>query len=81
LGFAEIVVCDVALETPSVVVPVEADNPLPPEYVPKITSVPSGAAEELHEPLPLNNVAVHSDVDPVENVTDPLGVPPVTVAE
>jgi hypothetical protein len=69
------------LATVSVVVPVEADNPAPPEYVPKMRSVPSGAAEELHEPLPLNNVAVHSGVDPVEKVTDPLGVPPVTVAE
>jgi hypothetical protein len=35
----------------------------------------------LQEPLPLDNVAVHSDVDPVENVTEPLGVPPVTDAE
>jgi hypothetical protein len=74
-------VCVGALVTVSVVVPVEADNPAPPEYVPKIRSVPSGAAVALHEPLPLDNVAVHSDVDPVENVTDPLGVPPVTVAE
>jgi hypothetical protein len=44
-------------------------------------SVPSGAAAELHEPLPLDNVAVQSTVDPVENVTDPVGVPPLTVAE
>jgi hypothetical protein len=44
-------------------------------------SVPRGAAVELHEPLPLDNVAVQSGVDPVENVTDPIGLPPVTVAE
>jgi hypothetical protein len=39
-------------------------------------SVPTGvAAEELHEPLPLDiNVAVHSDVDPVVKVTVPVGV-------
>jgi hypothetical protein len=43
-------------------------------------SVPTGAAEELQEPLPLDSVAVQSGVDPVENVTDPLGVGnPVTV--
>lgn len=74
-------VCVGALVTVSVVVPVEADNPAPPEYVPKMRSVPRGAAEELHEPLPLDKVAVHSGVDPVENVTEPVGVPPVTVAE
>ena len=44
-------------------------------------SVPIGAAEEVHEPPPLINVAAHSGVVPVENVTDPLGLPPLTVAE
>jgi hypothetical protein len=68
------------LLTTSVVVPVEGD-PLPPEYVPKTRSLPSGAVVELHEPLPLESVAVHRDVDPVENVTDPLPLPPVTDAE
>jgi hypothetical protein len=44
-----------------------------------IVSVPTGAAEILHEPLPPDNVAVQSGVDPVENVTDPLGAgKPVT---
>jgi hypothetical protein len=55
-----------------------------PEYVPEIVSVPTGAAEELHEPVPFVNVAAQSGVDPAENVTEPLGVPPevdVTVAE
>jgi hypothetical protein len=56
------------------VVPVEPENTLLPEYAPEIVSVPIGAAEELQEPLPLDNVAVQSVVDPVENVTDPLGV-------
>jgi hypothetical protein len=37
-------------------------------------SVPTGvAAEEGHEPLPLVNVATHSDVDPVVRATVPLG--------
>jgi hypothetical protein len=45
-------------------------------------SVPIGAVEELHEPLPLDNVAVQSAVDPVENVTDPVGVGmPVTFVD
>ena len=60
--------------TTRLVVPVDPANTLSPEYVPEIVSVPTGAAEELQEPLPLDNVAVHSGVDPVENVTDPLGV-------
>jgi hypothetical protein len=51
-----------------------------------MVSVPTGAAEELHEPLPLDKVAVQSDVAPVVNVTDPVGVGKpetvvVTVAE
>jgi hypothetical protein len=69
-----------ALVTVSVVVPVEAVDPGP-KYVPKMRSEPRGAAAELHEALPLDNVAVHSDVEPVENLTDTPGVPPVTVAE
>jgi hypothetical protein len=47
-------------------------------------SVPIGAAEELHEPLPFDKVAVQSGVDPAEKVTEPLGVPlavDVTFAE
>lgn len=65
--------------TSSVVDPVEAAVPLP-EYVPNTRSLPSGAADELQDPLPLDNVAVHSGVDPVENVTEPLEAP-VTEAE
>jgi hypothetical protein len=62
-------------------VPVEADNPRAPEYVAKTVSVPAGAADDVQEPAPLDSVAVHSDVEPVENVTDPVGVgnPPVVV--
>jgi hypothetical protein len=68
------------LLTTRLVVPVEPENTLLPEYTPEIVSVPTGAAEELQEPLPLDNVAVQSGVDPVENVTDPVGVGnPVTV--
>jgi hypothetical protein len=70
--------------TASAVVPLEPENTVSPEYVPEIVSVPIGAAEEVHEPLPLDNVAVQSGVDPAENVTEPLGVPvtvDVTVAE
>ncbi len=49
-------------------------------------SVPTGAAEEGHEPPPFDNGAVQSGVDPAENVTDPVGVGSpvpvvVTVAE
>jgi hypothetical protein len=72
------------LLTTRLVVPVEPENTLLPEYAPEIVSVPTGAAEELQEPLPLDNVAVQSGVDPVENVTDPVGVPvavDVTFAE
>jgi hypothetical protein len=69
------------LVTVSDVVPVEADDPAPPEYVPKMRSVPSGAVAALQEAVPIDTVAIHSGVDPVENVTDPVGVPPVTVAE
>jgi hypothetical protein len=49
-----------------------------------MVSLPTAAAAELHEPLPFDNVAVQSGVDPAENVTEPLGVPvavDVTVAE
>lgn len=41
-------------------------------------SVPTGAAEELHDPLPLDRIAVQSGVNPVEKVTDPLEGNPVT---
>jgi hypothetical protein len=37
-------------------------------------SFPAGAAEELQEALPPERVAVHSDVVPVLNVTEPVGV-------
>jgi hypothetical protein len=80
LGLAPTEVCDVALLTSSVVVPLEPENTMSPEYVPVIVSLPAGAAEELQEPLPPDNVAVQSGVDPAENVTDPVGVGcPVTV--
>jgi hypothetical protein len=86
-GLAPIVVCDDALLTTSGgPVPVEPANTLSPEYTPVIGSVPTGAAEELHVPLPFDSVAVHSGVVPVVNVTDPVGVGTpvalvVTVAE
>jgi hypothetical protein len=80
LGSAVTDVCVGALLTTSVVVPVE-DEPLPPEYVPNTRSLPIGAEVALHEPLPLDSVAEHSDVDPVENVTEPPPPPPLTVAE
>jgi hypothetical protein len=37
-------------------------------------SFPVGAADELHEALPPERVAVHNDVVPVLNVTEPVGV-------
>jgi hypothetical protein len=73
--------------TTSGVVPVEPTNTVSPEYIPVIVSVPAGAAEEGHEAVPsLNNVAVQSGVDPLVNVTEPVGVGnpvpfDVTVAE
>ena len=79
-GLAPIDVCE-GCSTVRVVDPVEADSPLLPPYVPKTRSLPSGAAEELQEPLPLDNVAVQSAVEPVENVTEPPGVPGDTDAE
>ena len=83
-GLAPIEVCVGALFTTRLVAPVDPANTLSPEYVPEIESVPIGAAEEVHEPLPLDNVAIQSGVEPIENVTDPLGVPvavDVTFAE
>jgi hypothetical protein len=65
--------------TTSDVVPVEPANTPSPEYDPEIVSVPTVAAEELHVPLPLDSVAVHNVVDPVVNVTEPVGVPAVSV--
>lgn len=49
-------------------------------------SVPTGAAEEAHVPLPFDRVTTQSVVDPVVNVTVPVGVGTpvalvVTVAE
>ena len=85
LGAAPIDVCDGAWLTVSEVVPVELPNTASPEYIPEIVSVPTGAAAELQEPIPPDSGAVHSVVDPVENVTEPVGVGPaptgVTVAE
>ena len=61
--------------TTSEVVPIESVNTASPEYAPEIVSLPTGAAVELHDPVPsLANVATQSCVDPVENVTDPVGV-------
>jgi hypothetical protein len=66
--------------TTRLVVPVEGARRLVLWYWPVIVSVPTGAAEELHEPVPFDdNVAVQRAVDPVEKVTAPVGVPPVDV--
>jgi hypothetical protein len=51
-----------------------------------IVSLPTGATEEVQEAVPPDNVAIQSDVDPVVNVTVPVGVGTpvalvVTVAE
>ena len=72
LGLAVIAVCD-GSSTSSVVDPVEPPKTESPEYAPETVSEPTGAAVELHEPLPFDNVAVQSVVDPAENVTDPVG--------
>ncbi len=82
-GVAPIDVCDGALLTTSGVIPVEPTNTESPVYVAEIVSVPTGASEEVQEPeapVPaLDNCAVQS-VDPVENVTDPVGLDnPVTL--
>ena len=79
-------VCDGALLTTSGVVPAEPTNTVSPEYVPVIVSFPTGAAAEGHEAVPPDSVAIQSDVDPVVNVTVPVGVGnpvplEVTVAE
>jgi hypothetical protein len=83
-GLALIEVWVGSLLTTRLVIPVDPANTVSPEYVPEIESVPIGAAVELQKPLPFDNVAVQSGVEPVENVTDPLGVPvavDVTFAE
>jgi hypothetical protein len=71
-------VIDVSVEggglTSRVVVPVEGASKDVPWYSPEIvTLVPTGAADEVHDPEPLDTVAVHSDVDPAEKTTEPLG--------
>jgi hypothetical protein len=73
-GLAPIDVCVDAGFTTRLVDPVDPEKKLSPEYAPEIESVPPGAAEALQEPLPLDNVAVQSDVDPDVKMTDPLGV-------
>jgi hypothetical protein len=79
LGLAPIAVCE-EFPTTSVVVPVDAEKLLSPEYAPETVSLPPGAAIEVHEPWPPDKVAVQSAVDPVVNVTDPVGVgSPATV--
>jgi hypothetical protein len=79
LGLAPTAVCDDS-STTRVAIPVEPENAPSPEYAPEIVSVPIGAAEEVHEPLPFDSVAVQSGVDPVVNATDPVGVgKPVTL--
>src|SRR5580704_15207259 len=81
VGLAPIEVWVGALLTTRLVVPVEPKNSVSPEYVPVMVSVPIGAAVEVQEPVPApDSVATQSGVDPVENVTDPVGVgSPVTV--
>lgn len=74
LGLAPIEVCDPAGFTTRLVVPVDPEKSVSPEYAPEIVCVPTGAVVALHEPLPLDNVAVQSGVDPAVNVTDPVGV-------
>jgi hypothetical protein len=74
LGLAPIEVCDAAGFTSRLVVPVDPEKSTSPEYAPEIVSLPTGAVVALHEPLPLDNVAVQSDVAPEVNVTDPVGV-------
>ena len=86
LGLAPIAVLAEALSTTRDVVFVKPMNTPSPEYAPEIVLVPAGAPEELHVPLPFDSVAVHSGVEPVVNVTDPVGVGTpvalvVTVAE
>ena len=84
-GLAPMDVCVDAGLTVRPVEPLEVEKSLSPEYAPDIVSLPTGAAVELHEPLPPVNGAVQSVVDPAENVTDPVGVgspvAAVTVAE
>jgi hypothetical protein len=68
--------------TTRVVVADELENTPLPEYIPEIVSVPAGAPAELHEPVPPDNVATQSVVDPVEKVTEPPGVgTPVAVVD
>jgi hypothetical protein len=74
-GVAPIEVCDGALLTTRDVEPFEPENTALPEYVPVTVSVPTGAAADVHVPVPLlDNVAVQSAVEPVVNATDPCGV-------
>ena len=74
LGLAPTEVCDAAGFTTRFVVPLDPEKSVSPEYDPEIVSLPTGAVVALHEPLPLDNVAVQSDLNPAVNVTDPVGV-------
>ena len=79
LGLAPIAVCE-GSSTTRLAVPLDPEKLGSPEYAPEIVSVPNGATVELQEPLPFDNVAVHSGVDPVVKATDPVGVGnPVTL--
>ena len=82
------VVVAVALTT-SEVLPDDGSKVVSPEYEPSTGSVPVGALVAEHEPVavvpdPADSVAVHMAVEPMVNLTVPVGtdVPPdgVTVA-
>jgi hypothetical protein len=43
-----------------------------PEYTASTELLPTGSADVLHEATPSVSVAVHNNVDPRENVTNPV---------
>ncbi len=83
VGRTEIAVVVGARFTTMVVVPEEAVNVLSPEYVPVTVLLPTGRAVEVQLPDPeTRSPVVHKTVEPILNVTVPVGVPaPDTVAE
>ena len=78
-GVTEVVKPGVATATLRLVIPNEAAYRLVVLYWPVIVSVPTGAAFALHCPEPLERLAVHKVVEPIENMTEPAGMPDVVV--
>jgi len=59
-------------KTLTVMVLVDPTKFTSPEYTASTELLPTGSADVLHEATPSVSVAVHNNVDPKENVTNPV---------